>query len=144
MLPPSNPPPGGPVVRGRLARASESISSPDSTVRGRGARSGAQGTARARLVVRNRIRCSDAVDCCGRLPRLLVSPDRASQMPQPIGPHEGALLEPPSPRTWVAAVRDMIRLTALPLHLGQATSDSSDLRRMSSSKVLAQGRQEYS
>ncbi len=66
-------------------------------------------------------------------------------MLQPTGPQEGgANPPPPPPDPRVAAGRDIRRPTSALPHDGQRTSDSSDLRRMSSSKVLPHGVQAYS
>ncbi len=68
-------------------------------------------------------------------------------MAQPTGPQfaEGAAKPPsPPPPLRAAAGRDMRFATFLPLQRGQRTSSSSERRRTSSSKGLAQSAHSYS
>lgn len=67
-------------------------------------------------------------------------------MAQPTGPQlaDEADAPPSPPPLRAAAGRDIRFETFLPLHFGQRTSSSSERRRMSSSKGLAQSRHSYS
>ena len=68
-------------------------------------------------------------------------------MAQPTGPHPGDDLEPappPSPPLRVDAGREIRFSTRFPLQVGQRTSASSELRRISSSKARSQALQAYS
>ena len=66
-------------------------------------------------------------------------------MAQPTGPQEAPPPPPePPPPLRPAAVRDITREIFRLLQPGQATSASSDLRTMSSSKTVPQGVQAYS
>ena len=75
-----------------------------------------------------------------------MPPDRAAQIPQPMGPQEEGAgpCPPPPPETRAAAGRDICRATSPLPQDGQRTSASSDLRMRSSSKVLPHGAQAYS